>query len=57
MQVLFHLCFVSGIIDSNYSEEWKRQRTNALQILRDLGWGKNSIEERIKEECEALIQG
>ncbi len=43
-----------GIIHSTFSEEWKKQRNVALQILRSLGYGKHSIENKICEEAQAL---
>ncbi len=48
--------YSTGIIDSPYSDEWKRQRNIALNILRNLGWGKCVIQEGIKAECQVLIQ-
>ena len=35
-----------------YSEEWKRQRSTLLQILRRLGYGKRSIQLKIQEEMQ-----
>ncbi len=40
-----------GIIDGDISDEWKKQRNNALNILRNLGWGKSSVETKIQEEA------
>ena len=36
------------------SEEWKRQRSASVQILRSLGYGKHSTEGKIQEEAECL---
>ena len=44
-----------GIIDGNISDEWKRQRNNALNILKNLGWGKSGIEGRIQEQSRDMI--
>ncbi len=35
--------------------EWKKQRSVSLTIMRSLGWGKSSIEEKIKEESTHVI--
>ena len=43
---------VVGIGDSQYSDEWKRQRSTTLQILRRLGYGKRSIQLKIQEEMQ-----
>ncbi len=37
------------------SGEWKKQRSNALTIMRSLGWGTSSIEAKIKEECDVVL--
>ena len=46
----------SGIVESDYSDEWKRQRHAAITILRTLGWGKSSIENKIVRESEAVTE-
>ena len=52
-----NLCLdFSGILDASYSDEWKRQRTTAISILRTLGWGKSSIENKIIRESEAVLE-
>ncbi|XP_050416707.1 cytochrome P450 2U1 [Patella vulgata] len=43
-----------GIIWSN-GDEWKTVRRTSLHALRDLGVGKSSIEEKLKEEVCALL--
>jgi len=45
-----------GIADNDYSNEWKSQRNVAVQILRKMGYGKNSISKKITEEARYLRQ-
>ncbi len=46
---------VGGIILSN-GPTWIEQRRYALHVLRDLGFGKNSMEESIRDEVEQLCR-
>ncbi len=44
----------SGIAGNTYSEEWKKQRNVAMRILRSLGYGKHTIENKMIEEAKML---
>ncbi|KAM4771242.1 cytochrome P450 2K1-like [Rhinophrynus dorsalis] len=44
-----------GIILAN-GENWKAMRKFTLSTLRDFGMGKKSLENKIKEECDYLVQ-
>ncbi|XP_064481866.1 cytochrome P450 2J6-like [Ornithodoros turicata] len=44
---------IHGIISLN-GDAWTDNRRFCLQVLRDLGFGKSSMEERIREECKYL---
>jgi cytochrome P450 len=40
----------------NDGPAWKEQRTTALQILREMGMGKNVLAERVQEEVTHYVQ-
>ncbi|CAH1251895.1 CYP2J2 [Branchiostoma lanceolatum] len=45
-----------GVIMASYGPNWKHQRKFALVTLRDFGVGKRSLEGKIKEEVDMLVQ-
>lgn len=54
-QVFPLLSSSAGIIFSN-NELWVHMRRFSLTTLRNFGMGKRSIEERIQEECDYLLE-
>eukprot|EP00058_Branchiostoma_floridae_P009186 XP_002594674.1 hypothetical protein BRAFLDRAFT_271642 [Branchiostoma floridae] len=47
---------VKGILYAAYGPQWKHQRKFALMTLRDFGFGKRSLEGKVNEEANALVQ-
>ena len=54
-QELFFNDFIIGMIDMNGSP-WREHRRLTLQVLRDLGFGKGSMEDRIVDEISHLTR-
>lgn len=48
------VCVCAGIVFSDYDEQLKLQRNASMVVLRSLGYGKKSIENKIIEEAEHL---
>ncbi|XP_066279286.1 cytochrome P450 2U1-like isoform X2 [Branchiostoma lanceolatum] len=45
-----------GVLFAAYGPQWKHQRKFAMMTLRDFGVGKRSLEGKVSEEVNALIQ-
>ncbi|XP_035658632.1 cytochrome P450 2U1-like [Branchiostoma floridae] len=45
-----------GVLHAAYGPHWKHQRKFALMTLRDFGFGKRSLEGKVNEEGNALVQ-
>jgi len=56
--VVFHCAWGTflGIIDHRYDAEFRRQRKLSLSILKEFGFGKDIMEERIQTEVSVLLQ-
>ena len=52
--LLVGLCI--GIADHHYDAEFRRQRNLSLSILKEFGFGKSIMEERIQTEVSVLLQ-
>ena len=46
---------ILGIGDHPYTDEWKAQSLVVMSIMRSLGYGKHSTEDKIQEECKSLV--
>lgn len=47
---------VYGGVATMNGEAWTDNRRFCLHVLRDLGFGKTSMEEHVKEECQCLVE-
>ena len=45
-----------GIQSGNYSEEWKRQRMATVRLLHKLGLGKETIQQKAREQTLLLVE-
>ena len=50
------LVYVIGFISHHYNAEFRRQRKLSLSILKEFGFGKSIMEERIQTEVSVLLQ-
>ena len=46
---------VAGVVFGDYDEQQKLQRHASMVVLRSLGYGKKSIENKILEEADHLV--
>ena len=46
---------VAGVAFGDYEEQQKLQRNTSMVVLRSLGYGKKSIENKILEEADHLV--
>ncbi|KAM7073076.1 cytochrome P450 2C21-like isoform 1-T1 [Molossus nigricans] len=53
--VVEHISQGSGVVFSN-GEIWKQTRRFSLTVLRDMGMGKKTVEDRIQEEALCLVE-
>lgn len=52
----YNLYLIAGILLGNYSDEWKKQRNVSLDLMRSLGWGKSSLEDRMHAEGQFMLE-
>ena len=50
------LCTCTGIVNRRYDAEFRRQHKLSLSILKEFGFGKDIMEERIQDEVSVLLQ-
>ena len=54
-QQLKYMQNVAGVVFGDYDEQQKLQRHASMVVLRSLGYGKKSIENKILEEADHLV--
>ena len=54
-QIIWNDYFRTGIVFNEFDDQFKVQRNLSMVVLRSLGYGKKSIEHKICQETQHLI--